>query len=78
MISSETTTVQSTTKTYTTPAPDTSNIVAEVSNGFATITYGGSSLTIPVNALLTLTALTQMIGTATDPTAVPVVAAVVP
>ncbi len=67
--SNETTTQASTRKVYTTAAPDTSNITATVENGIATITYGGGTLGLPLEALPTLTALVATIGAGIDPIA---------
>lgn len=78
MIASEVTTVQSTTQTYTTAAPDTSNIVAFIVDGVASITYGGSTLTIPIDAIPALTALVATVGAAIPPIPAPVVAPAAP
>lgn len=72
MIATEETIVQVVTRTYTTAAPDTSNIVAEVTDGIATLTYGGSSLVIPIDAMPALTALTAMLEALVVPVAPPV------
>lgn len=71
MITTEETAVQVTRRVYTAPAPDTSNITVSVEEGVATITYGGSSLVIPVDALPTLTALVATVGAAIEPVAPP-------
>ena len=73
MIASEEITVQSTTKTYTTLAPDTTSIMAIVVDDIATVTYGGSALIIPITAMPALTALVATVGAAMVPIAAPVV-----
>lgn len=60
-------TTSTTRTTYTAPAPDSSNITAVVEGGVATITYGGSALYIPVEALPVLTAISATAGAAIEP-----------
>lgn len=67
IITSEETTIQTTKRVYTAPAPDTSNIVATLDGSVVSIVYGGSALAITVDALPALTALVATIGAAIDP-----------
>ena len=71
MITSEDSTTVAATRTYTAAAPDTSNIKLVVDGDLSHITYGGSSFSIPVEALPVLIALIATAGAWIEP--IPVV-----
>ena len=67
MITSEDTATTGSTRTYTAAAPDTSNITLVVDGQLSTITYGGSSFGIPLDALPILIALIATAGAWIEP-----------
>lgn len=52
---------------YTTQAPDSTQITADMSDTSATIIYGGTSIVIPLDAIAALTALTATMSAAIIP-----------
>lgn len=67
MITSADTTTTASTRTYTAAAPDSSNITLVVEGQLSTITYGGSSFGIPLDALPILIALIATAGAWIEP-----------
>lgn len=53
--------------TYSVPAPDTTLISAVVQSDLVTITYGGTSMVVPVEAMEALTSLMAMVSSENGP-----------